>query len=383
MQKARVGMWVKWILCVPLLLLFGCASFELTSVPSADIYENEEKIATTPYRFKLLSGGRALTLKRSGYVEEEVFVSSLDPKSLHFELEWVGRTRIDTFPHGADVIRASDGVKLGVSPCGLRLAVPETILIKKTGYDSEELDLTPNQRYVIELNPTGGFQSAFYKKIGFSSDQGKIEIYDRVAGERIGITPVQLTIEAGTEIEYRLVGYRPRLMLISKKAPHRIHIELEAITTVTLTGPPGAQVYRAGGLERLGEVPFTVEVDSSTMFELKKEGYYDSSIAVAPGSPNNLAVELKKIPYKTIVTTPAGAEIYRIGGLEKLGESPFTTIVNEERIFEIKKKGFRTSVIGMGSGSPEQLNVPLTVAPRDDPDAAALGTLDSPVISTY
>jgi len=373
----------KWVLCAPLLLAFGCASFELTSTPVADVYEHGEKVASTPYNFDLVTGQRLLTLKRPGYVEVEVPVSPLDPKRLHVPLQWVGRTRIETLPGQATVLRASDREKLGVTPCGLRLAAPERVRIEKKGFEPMEYDLTPNEHYVVELKPLGGFRSAFYKEINFVSDQGRVEIHDRVAGERIGITPVRLSILAGSELEYRLDGFRPQMALISKTAPGQVHIELDPICFVTLRGPAGAAVYRAGGTEPLGKVPYTIEITGDTLFEVRKEGYYASNVAVAPESSLEIDVTLKEIPYKTIVTTPAGAEIYRLGGLEKLGESPYTTIVDSERVFEIKKKGFRTSVIGMGAGSPTQLTVPLAAAPRGDPDAAALGELDSPVISTY
>jgi hypothetical protein len=383
MKEMNLRWFGKGMLCVPLLLAFGCASFELTSVPIADIYENGEKVASTPYHFDLLTGQRSFTLKCPGYVEVEIFISPLDPKHQHYPLEWVGRTRIETLPGRATVLQLPDRKKLGVTPCGLHLSKPVRVLIEKKGFEPIEYDLVPNERYVVELKPLGGFKSAFYREINFVSDQGPVSIYDRVAGERIGTTPVQLSIEAGSALEYRLEGFESKPVLISKKGPRRVNIKLDPITTVTLRGPAGASVYRAGGTEPLGKVPYTTAISGDTLFEVRKEGFYNSSIAVAPGSASGINVALKKIPYKTIVTTPAGAEIYRLGGLEKLGESPYTTIVDSERVFEIKKKGFRTSIIGMGSGSPAQLNVPLAAAPRDDPDAAALGELDSPVISTY
>lgn len=383
MKRINIRMLVRWALCVPLLLVFGCASFELTSAPAADVYEDGEKISRTPYNFDLMAGQRVFTLKRAGYVDVVVPVSSLDSKRQHYPLEWVGRTRIETLPGGATVLRAKDREELGTTPCGLRLSAPEQVLIEKKGFESVEYDLVPNERYVVELKPTGGFASAFYKDINFISDQGPVEIHDRVAGEKIGTTPVQLSVLAGSELEYRLEGFKPQTALISKTGSRLVRVELDPISVVTLRGPSGAAVYRAGGAEPVGKLPYTIEINGDTLFEVKKEGYYDSSIAVAPGSPAKIDVKLKKISYKTIVTTPAGAEIYRLGGLEKLGESPYTTIVEGERIFEIKKQGFKPEVIGMGSDSPAQLKVSLSTLPRTAPDAAALGELDSPEIGSH
>ncbi len=365
------------------LLSFGCSSFVLTSTPSATIYENGEEIGRTPYSFNLMSGIRTFRLERTGFVEEEVTVTSLDPKRLHFDLQWVGRTRVDTRPPGATLLRQSDGEVLGTTPCGLFLAHGERILIELNGFESEERDLVPNETHVFELKPTSGYKSAFYTDIVFVSDQGPVAIYDRVAGERIGITPVRLKLEAGSSLEYRLPGYRSKNALISRNAPHRILIELEPVTKVTIAGPAGAEVYRAGGVERLGTVPYTVDVSGDALFEVKKEGYYQRSIGVSPGSPSRLEVNLEQIPYKTIVTDPPGADVYRLGGIEKLGTSPFTTVIEGERVFEIKMKGYRPYVIGMGPSSPGQLSVPLAPIPRDDPDAAAVGTLDSNVVESF
>lgn len=380
MSLRRLG---KWVLCVPLVLAFGCASFELTSVPEADIYENGEKVARTPYRFDLVSGQRVFTLKRAGYVEVVVPVSPLDPKRQHYPLEWVGRTRIESLPGGATVLRATDLEEIGTTPCSLYLAASERVLIKKKGFESVERDLIPNERFVAELKPISGFSSAFYRQITFLSDQGPVEIHDRVAGERVGVTPVRLSVQAGSELEYRLAGFRSKKALISKVGPGQVRIELDPITIVTLRGPEGAAVYRAGGIEPVGKVPYTTEISGDTLFEVRKDGFYDTAIALAPGSPAELDVTLKKIQYKTIVTTPAGAEIYRMGGHEKIGESPFTAIVDGERIFEIKKPGFKTEIVGMGVDSPSQLSISLSSLPRDDPDAAALGELDNPAIGSH
>ena len=247
MKGMNLKMLGRWVLCAPLILAFGCASFELTSMPVADVYENGEKVASTPYYFDLVTGQRLLTLKRPGYVEVEVPVSPLDPKRLHIPLQWVGRTRIDSLPGRATVLRAKDREKLGVTPCGLRLSAPERVLIEKKGFEPVEYDLTPNERYVVELKPLGGFKSAFYREIKFISDQGPVLIFDRVAGENIGTTPVRLSLEAGSALEYRLKGFNSKLVLISKTSPMLVNIKLDPITTVTLRGPEGSKVYRAGG----------------------------------------------------------------------------------------------------------------------------------------
>ena len=372
-----------WVLLAPLFLLVGCTSFELTSQPQADIYENGEKIGMTPYRFSLMSGYRNFTLKRFGYVEQDVAVSSLDPQHLSFNLQWIGRTQVDTQPEGATIVRVADGEVLGTTPCGLHLARPVDVVFRLEGFEEVERELAPNSEHVVELESKYGFKSAFYRDIMFTSSQGPVEIHDRIAGDRIGVAPVRLTVEAGSALEYRLNGYKSKFDLISRNAPHSIEIKLEPLARVVLSGPPGAMVYRAGETQSIGKVPLLVEVDGSQLFEVKKEGCYDRTVALAPGSPSRVDVQLEQIPYKTIVTDPPGADVYRLGGLEKLGTAPFTTVVAGECVFEIKKPGYQPYVIGVGPTSPDQLSVPLLPVPRDNPDAAAIGDLDSSTVNTF
>lgn len=383
MKNFLMHVFIRCSFLLVILLGFGCSSFRLASVPPAEIYENGQKIGQTPYEFNLMSGSRTLTLKRYGYVEREISVSSVDTRRMNIALEWIGNTRIISRPPGAQVVRIKDKEKLGVAPCALHLARPERVLISLKGYESVERDLEPNERYIVELKSKSGYKSTFHKDTMFVSEQGPVVIYDRVEGRQIGVTPVRLNVEVGSALEYRLPGHKSELTLISRNAPYRIMIKLEPLTRVTIAEPVGAEVYHVGGTESIGQVPYVVEVDGHAIFELKKEGYYERQFTIYPGAPARMKIPLKEIPYKTIVTDPPGGEVYRLGGLEKLGNAPFRTIVDEERVFEVKKRGFKTSIIGMGTSSPSKLNVHLNATPRDDPDAAAIGTLDSNVVESF
>lgn len=378
----RTGL-LTGLAAIAALSLTGCSTFHLSSSPTAEVYENGERIGTTPMGFNLMSGQRVFTLKKYGYVEEEVKVSSLDSKKQHIEMQWVGRTRIDTQPPGAEVVRIEDDEVLGITPVGLHLSRPDRVILKLKGYESVERDLSPNESYVVELKPKAGFKSAFYKDIRFSSEQGPVEIYDRVAGERIGVAPVELKLEAGSALEYRLEGHTSEFALISRNAPHNMVIELEPLKRVTIVGPEGAALYRAGGVEQLGKLPLTIEVDGTMIYEIHKDGFHVKSVGVSKTSPDRLRVEMKAIPRKTIVTQPEGGEVWRLGGLEKLGDTPYETTVEGERVFEIRKKGYKTSTIGLGPDSPRQTLVPMNVIPRDDPDAAAIGEIDSEHLDSY
>ena len=69
--------------------------------------------------------------------------------------------------------------------------------------------------------------------------------------------------------------------------------------------------------------------------------------------------------------------------MSSVSVSPFTTVVEDERIFEVRKDGFHKATVGLGPDSPKQVEVPLTPLPREEIDAAALGVLDSPVVNSF
>ena len=383
MKTTYVRAWVNGLLIAMIGLGAGCSTFELSSTPSADIYENEVKIGETPYAFNLVSGTRQFVLKSFGFIEEDVSVSSLDQKKLHVNLRWVGKTRVNSKPQGSKVFRKSDNEYLGTSPCSLHLDHPERVVLRLEGFEPYELDLTPNETYAAELQAVSGFQSVVFKDIMFMSNQGPIEIYDRIAGKRIGVTPKRLQVEVGASLEYRFKGHKSKYELISRNAPVRIEISLEPYTRVTIKGAEGAGVYHVGGFEKIGTLPYYVEVEGSALYEIRKEGFYDRTLPVAAGSPAVIHVELEAIPYKTIATVPTGAEIYRLGGIEKLGSAPYKTIMKEERVFEVKKAGYQSITIGMGPNSAETLTVPLEPMPLEDPDAAAIGTFNNEAIGSF
>jgi hypothetical protein len=101
--------------CVGSVLLWsGCASFELTSIPEgAVLFEGTEQIGSTPYPFEQFSGERVFTVKKAGYVEQDVLISSLDQKSVEVRLDRVRTTILNTVPTDVRVVRTGDSKELG------------------------------------------------------------------------------------------------------------------------------------------------------------------------------------------------------------------------------------------------------------------------------
>ena len=348
------------VLFLPL-IFSGCASFELETFPEkAEIYEAEEKIGETPYRFEQFSGERKFTLKKSGYVEKELTISSLGEKDSNIKLEKVKKTTLNTVPTDVRVIRTRDSVELGRTSLSLPLFKPEVVVLEKEGYKSYPLTLEPNQTYRIDMEPLEGFKSVY-----FLTTPSGAEISDRSVGDIISKTPSLVSAQEGTEFEFNLKGYQPSFYMINKRSPDRVFVELIPVPQVTIDSLFGAEIFGAAGGEKLGEVPYTELIKEVRAFEIRKAGYYPKTVTVSPESPSDIFVKLEPIPIKRIVTSPEGAIVARIGQNEVLGMAPINILAGSERLIEISLDGYAKRVIGIGPDSPDEITIDLQPLAKD------------------
>ena len=348
------------VLFLPL-IFSGCASFELETFPEkAEIYEAEEKIGETPYRFEQFSGERKFTLKKSGYVEKELTISSLGEKDSNIKLEKVKKTTLNTVPTDVRVIRTRDSVELGRTSLSLPLFKPEVVVLEKEGYKSYPLTLEPNQTYRIDMEPLEGFKSVY-----FLTTPSGAEISDRSVGDIISKTPSLVSAQEGTEFEFNLKGYQPSFYMINKRSPDRVFVELIPVPQVTIDSLFGAEIFGAAGGEKLGEVPYTELIKEVRAFEIRKAGYYPKTVTVSPESPSDIFVKLEPIPIKRIVTSPEGAIVARIGQNEILGMAPINILAGSERLIEISLDGYAKRVIGIGPDSPDEITIELQPLAKD------------------
>ena len=353
--------YVKLVVLFLPIIFTGCASFELETFPEkAEIYEAEEKIGETPYRFEQFSGERKFTLKKSGYVEKELTISSLGEKDSNIKLEKVKKTTLNTVPTDVRVIRTRDSVELGRTSLSLPLFKPEVVVLEKEGYKSYPLTLEPNQTYRIDMEPLEGFKSVY-----FLTTPSGAEISDRSVGDIISKTPSLVSAQEGTEFEFNLKGYQPSFYMINKRSPDRVFVELIPVPQVTIDSLFGAEIFGAAGGEKLGEVPYTELIKEVRAFEIRKVGYYPKTVTVSPESPSDIFVKLEPIPIKRIVTSPEGAIVARIGQNEILGMAPINILAGSERLIEISLDGYAKRVIGIGPDSPDEITIELQPLAKD------------------
>lgn len=353
-------------------LLSGCVNFDLTSAPKANVYEYGEIIAETPYKFTLNHGERDFIIQKDGYVQHDLTVSSLDRAKIHVKLEKIDKTPLITKPTSATIVDAKTGKDLGLTPTEFKLDRPLTVLLQKEGYETEEVKLIPNRRHRIDMRPIEGWQPIMATSISVNSTPTGAKVIDRVTEHVLGTTPFKQTIDFGTEIQFVKEGFLSESVRVTKNTPKKLSVKLSPLPKVTINSEPGAEIFYEGSNEKLGTVPYTTDVQSPMFLEIRKEGYYPETIRVTPKTIRNLDVPLTAIAYITLETQPAGATLYRIGGLEKLGTTPHKALYKYERQFEIRHPGYHSKVIAIGPDSPKKLEVLLAPMEQEHSDAAAV-----------
>ena len=359
----RLATYTSYLLYLYVVLsMVGCASFELeTNQEGVSIIDEQgSTIGTAPYNFEQFSGERVFTLKKPGYVDKKITISSLDKKDINVDLELVKETVLNTVPTDVRVVRTSDSQELGRTSLKLILSSPEVVLLEKDGYKPVPLTLEPNQTYKINMEALEGFKS-----VNFTSKPTGASISDRSVGDFIAKTPANISAEEGTEFEFKLDGYQPSYYMINKRSPGRVFVELIPVPRITIDSLFGSEIFGAAGGEKLGEVPYTELIKEVRAFEIRKAGYYPKTVTLSPDSPPDIYVKLEPIPMKRIVTIPEGATVSRIGKEEVIGEAPMNILVGSERLIEVYMDGYARRVVGIGPDSPDEITIQLDPLAKD------------------
>jgi hypothetical protein len=116
----------------------------------------------------------------------------------------------------------------------------------------------------------------------------------------------------------------------------------------------------------VGITPLALRLDWERTFEIRKDGYYPRTIGVGPEGTRVVHVDLEKMPRVTLFAQPLGAKVYRKGGIELVGESPLTQVLDKEVELEIHSEGHYPKTIEIGPQSPQVVKVKLDEIPAVD-----------------
>jgi hypothetical protein len=148
------------------------------------------------------------------------------------------------------------------------------------------------------------------------------------------------------------------------------------------SSPVGADLYRSGGVELIGKTPVEVLIEKDTALEIHMSGYDIKPFMLSADSNHEVTVPLiqSAAPLSKIVlidSEPSGALIYRPGGAEFFGTTPFEQKVNGERTLELQLKGFKTKIVTVAPDSAD--NVVFALA-KDE--SAGNVTISDPLLNT-
>ena len=194
-----------------------------------------------------------------------------------------------------------------------------------------------------------------------SASPAEVEFYEN--GKLIGTSSVREEILTSRTFELRKLGYFTKRVTLDGAPPYEMAVELKPFPIVTVTTTPaGAQIYRADKV--IGKAPAKFAVGEKTTLEIRADRYYPQSITLTPESPAQVDIALKTMPYVTVISSPAGAEVFV--GDKSIGVTPVEQLIEKNTVVELRKEGFVTKTATL-TGADKQVTVTLEAVPATPP----------------
>jgi hypothetical protein len=336
------------------LTLSGCAPVTLDSKPgNADVYikSSGKFVGTTPVDVNLIANTKEVLVSKDGFFSKTVKLSPIDPESVTVVLQRRDKVLVLSKPEGAELFVEGVG-RVGRTPYRIDYKKPHRkFLVKAPGYAA--------QTVVVPEDPEGNVMVDLERdnSVVIESNPKNADVFD-LEGNLLGTTPLAVYALQTKTLELRKDGYYTTEVDIDAEteSPHVVVMDREPIIIVTSV-PEGATVVHRG--VTLGRTPYRQLVQKDMDLEIRFPRHYTKEITVAPDSPRQIDVELRMKPYVTITSKPAGAELYRSGGVELLGTTPIEVLIEKDMAFEMHKPGHDVKAFTLSPESSRQVTVPL------------------------
>jgi hypothetical protein len=279
-----------------------------------------------------------------------------------------------TRPKNAEIFDA-DGNHLGSSPLAVPAGEPRAYAIRKDGYYSTDVAVDPQTEspVVIELEREPIITV-------YSEPEGATIVYK---GVELGKTPFRHLVKEELELIVRADRFYDKKITLTGESPKVVDVSLEPMPYVTIQSrPEGATLFLSGGVELVGTTPVEVLIEKDTAFEMHKDGYDIRQFLLSPDSHAEVTVPLVQslaATEKTILidSEPSGADVYRPGGAELVGKTPFEQRVRGERTFELHLSGYETKIVTVATDSADSVVFALA---KDE--SARNVTVSDPLLNT-
>jgi len=338
------------------LLICSCAPVTIRTLPEkAEVYnQGDTRLGRTPFHVSIITSDKQYVVRRDGYLEQTITVGPESPRYVDVRLPRLNPTTLHSQPPGAAVYTTSGSHFLGNTPYAADVSERDRVYtLKLDGFYNKDIQvsLESPSELVSQMDPKP-------VTIMLSSTPTGAIVYE--AGDRkpMGKTPLPTLVKNQTMYELKADNYYPATVVLSTQSDINTKVSLEPMPYVTIeSSPTGAELYLQGGYGKsLGTTPLPRLIDTTTAFELRKKGYDPTPFTLSSDAPSPVKVMLVKTPYITINSDPAGAKLYRKGGIELLGTTPVTEIVREPTEFELKLGGYAPKSFTV-SGTDSEITV--------------------------
>ncbi|MFA7257319.1 MAG: PEGA domain-containing protein [Kiritimatiellales bacterium] len=358
MTKKTVGLFFVLSL---ILTICSCAPVTIDTVPTgADVYSADGKteLGTTPFDTSIFVGDKNYIVRKARYFDEPVSLNYDSERNVIMKFRPTP-VLVYTKP-GAEIYPDGSETSIGTTPMKVPVADKDrTYTLKAKDYYDQNITVgidSPDP-LIIEL--------ARRPIVTISVEPEGVEVYEN--GKRIGSAPIREEILTPRTFELRKAGYFTQTGTITGAPPYEIHTVLRPFPVITVSAAPAdAQVYREGGL--IGKAPVQLAVGEKTELEVRADRYYTQNIVLTPESPAQVNVELKAMPYVTINSEPAGAEVFIAE--KSIGSTPVEQLIEKDTVIELRKEGFETKTTTL-TGADKQITVTLEAIPAQTPAAPA------------
>jgi hypothetical protein len=335
--------------------LSGCAPVTVSSTPAdANVYyKNSNKlIGPAPVTVTLVANEKQVVVRKDGYFSKTVKLSPIDPENINVELRRRDKVLLLSRPNGAELFITGRDEKIGRTPYLLDYDKPHrTFSVRSPGYITKTMTIPedPEGHVVVELTKL--------QALVVVSKPKNVEVYDQ-NGQKLGVTPLTVPVLKDGMIELRKEGYHALKVPISPEtvSPHMVELQRQPIIIVS-SDPENALVVHRG--VTLGKTPYRHLVNADMELEIMADRHYTRQITIAPDSPRQVRVKLDPKPYITVNSSPAGAKLYRSGGVEFIGETPVQILVEKDTSLEMHKPGYDIKPFMLSSDSSREVTVPL------------------------
>lgn len=353
-----------------------CDRVLIMSEPTgADLYvEGVGRVGHTPYRIDYEKPYRTFEIRAYGYAARKFTVPEDPEDHIMISLDREDLVTVDSKPKNAHIIDPN-GNDLGTTPLAIPASGLSTYTIFKDGYYSKEFTFdkdTPNPLVIeLERQPI----------VIIYSDPAGARVVNR--GVTLGQTPFRQLVEEDMKLDIESDRCYTKTITIAPDSPHAVNVTLDPKPYVTIdSNPSGAKLYLSGGIELVGSTPVEVLIEKDTAFEMHLDGYDIKPFTLSQNSSTNVTVPLVSslaANEKTILidSEPSGAEVYRPGGAELIGTTPFEQRVRGERTYELHLTGYKTKIVTVATDSSDHVVFALA---RDE--SARNVTVSDPLLNT-